>query len=129
MNNGRVAFYVTAQCQRRSRRFGGACGHDDPPLADHCSRISFENGAAGARPARRRSKERKPLVVAVIVGVMLAGFFGVMLGVNLMALRHVRVMTGRMMVATLVMIGRRLVVLRGMFVMLSSFAMMVDSLL
>jgi hypothetical protein len=67
--------------------------------------------------------------MAVIVGVMLAGFFGVLLGVNLMALRHVRVMTGRMMVATLVMIGRRLVVLRGMFVMLSSFAMMVDSLL
>jgi len=68
-------------------------------------------------------------VVAVIARVMLAGLFGVMLGVNLMALGHVRVVPGGLMVAALVVIGRRLVMLGGMFVMLSGFAMMLDSLL
>jgi hypothetical protein len=62
--------------------------------------------------------------MAVIVRVMLAGFLGVMLGVDVMPLRHMRVMTGQMMVATFVMIGRCFVMLGGMFVMLCSFAVM-----
>jgi hypothetical protein len=62
--------------------------------------------------------------MAVIVRVMLAGFLGVMLGVDVMPLRHMRVMTGQMMVATFVMIGRCFVMLGGMFVMLGSFAVM-----
>jgi hypothetical protein len=81
------------------------------------------------RGQRRSNRAPADLVLAVIVGVMLAGFFGVMLGVNMMALRDVRVVPGGFMIAALVMIGRRLMVLGGMFVMLSGFAMMLDSFL
>lgn len=67
--------------------------------------------------------------MAVLVGVMLAGLLGVMFGVDLMALRHVRVMPGFLVVAAFVMVGRRLMVLGGMLVMFSGFAMMLDSVL
>jgi hypothetical protein len=65
----------------------------------------------------------------VIVGVMLAGFFGVMLGMDLVAVRHVRVMTSQMVLAAFVLLGSRPVMLRGMFVMFSGFAVMFRSLL
>ena len=45
-----------------------------------------------------------------------------------MALRHVRVMTGLVMVAAFVMFGGRFVMLSGMFVVLSGFAVMFRSL-
>jgi hypothetical protein len=67
--------------------------------------------------------------MAVIARVMLAGFFGVVLGVDLMALCHLRVMTGRLVVATLVVVGRRPMVPGGMLVMLSGFAVMFRGLL
>jgi hypothetical protein len=60
----------------------------------------------------------------VIVGVMLAGFFGVILGVDVTPVGHVRLMTRLSVVATLVMLGGRFVMLSGMFVMFSSFAVM-----
>ncbi len=107
------------------------------PLAHHCSRNYW--GAAITYVVNRRRRQRgrgqrrsnraPALVVAVLVGVMLAGLFGVMLGVNMMALRHVRVVPGGFMIAALVVIGRRLMVLGGMFVMLRGFAMMLGSLL
>ena len=63
-------------------------------------------------------------MVPVIVGVMLAGLIRMIIGVGVVALRHVRVMTGRLVVATLMVVRRRLMVLGGMLVMLSGFAMM-----
>ena len=62
--------------------------------------------------------------MAVIVGVMLAGFFGVILGVDVMPMGHVRLMTRHLVVAALMMFGGRFVMLSGMFVMFSSFAVM-----
>jgi hypothetical protein len=56
--------------------------------------------------------------------MMLAGLFGMMRGVSLMALRHVRMVAGLVVVAGFVMIRGRLVMLRGMVVVLSGFAMM-----
>lgn len=60
----------------------------------------------------------------MLVGVMLAGFFGVMNGVDLMAVRYVRVMTGFLMVSRRVMLGSRAVMLGGVFVMFSRFQVM-----
>jgi hypothetical protein len=62
--------------------------------------------------------------VAVLAGVMLARLFGMMGSVNLMALRHVRMVTGLVVIAGFVMIRGRLMMLRGMVVVLSGFAMM-----
>lgn len=67
--------------------------------------------------------------MAVIVGVMLAGLFSVILRVDVMALRHVRVMTGRLVVSTLMMVGGRLMMPGSMLVMFGGFAMMLGSLL
>lgn len=67
--------------------------------------------------------------MAVLAGVMLARLFGMMLGLDVMTLRHVCVMTGRLVVATFVVVGRRLVVLGGMLVMFSGFAVMFRGLL
>jgi len=75
--------------------------------------VSYKPTCAGPR-----------LVVPVIVGVMLASLFRMIIGVGVVALRHVRVMTGRLVVATLVVVRCRLMVLGGMLVMLSGFAMM-----
>ena len=59
---------------------------------------------------------------------MLAGLFGVMLGMHMMAMRDMRVVTGFVMIPRLVMIGSRAMMLRGMFMMLGSFAMVLGSL-
>jgi hypothetical protein len=67
--------------------------------------------------------------VAVFAGVVLARLAGVMLGLDVMALCHVRVMTGRVVVATLVVVGRRLMVPGGVLVMFSGFAVMFRGLL
>jgi hypothetical protein len=66
--------------------------------------------------------------VAVFSNVMLACLFGMMGGVSLMALRHVRVMTGLAMIAGFVMFRGRLMMLSGMLVVLSGFAVMFRSL-
>jgi hypothetical protein len=67
--------------------------------------------------------------VTVIVGVMLTVLFGVLHGLNMMAMRYVRVVAGLVMVAGFVMLRGRFVVLGGVCVVLSSFSMMLRSLL
>jgi hypothetical protein len=62
--------------------------------------------------------------VAVLAGVMFARLFGMMRSVNLMALRHVRMVTGLVVIAGFVMLRGRLVMLCGMVVVLSGFAVM-----
>ncbi len=54
----------------------------------------------------------------------LAGFLRVVLGLNLVAMRHVGVMTGLVVVARFVMLGCRLVVQGGVFVVFSGFEVM-----
>jgi hypothetical protein len=60
--------------------------------------------------------------MAMLVGVMLAGFFGVVFGVDMVTLRHVSVVTGLMVVARLVMLGRSFMMRCGVFVMFCGFA-------
>jgi hypothetical protein len=57
-------------------------------------------------------------------GMMLGGFFGVMLGLNVMATRQVGVMAGLFVFARFVVLGGVLVVLGSMFVVLRCVAMM-----
>ena len=64
----------------------------------------------------------------MLVSVLLAGLFGMMCGVSMMALRHVRVVTGFVVVTGLVMFGRCFVMRCGVFVVLGSFAVMFRSL-
>ena len=65
--------------------------------------------------------------LAVVAGVMFAGFFGVMNGVDMMAVRDVRVMAGFLMIAGSVMLGCRAMVLGGFFVVLCGFQMVIRS--
>ncbi len=64
------------------------------------------------------------LFVAVLVSVVLAGFFGVMNRVHMMAMGDVGVMPGLFMIARLVMLGGREMVFRGVTMVLGSFAVM-----
>jgi hypothetical protein len=66
--------------------------------------------------------------VAVFVSVVLAGLFGMMCGVSVMALRHVRVVTGFMVVTGLVMLRGYFVMRSGMLMVFGSFAVMFRSL-
>jgi hypothetical protein len=59
---------------------------------------------------------------------MLARLFGVMCGVSVMPLRHLRMVTGLVVVTGLVMLGRRFVMRCGVFVVFGSFAVMFRSL-
>jgi hypothetical protein len=61
--------------------------------------------------------------------MMLACLFGMIRGVNLMALRHVRVMAGFLVIAGGVMLRGRLVMLSGMLVVFGGFAVMFRGLL
>jgi hypothetical protein len=63
---------------------------------------------------------------AVIVCVMLTGLFGMVSGVNRVAMRHVRMMPGLVMVAGFVMLGGRSVMLCGVLVMFGGFAMVIS---
>ena len=65
----------------------------------------------------------------MLVGVMLARFFGVMLGVDMVTLCDVRVMPGFLMVPGAVMLGGCAMVFRGVLVMLGSFQMMLGGVL
>jgi len=67
--------------------------------------------------------------MAVIVRVMLARLFGMVRGVSMMTLRHVRVMTGGVVIASVVMLRGRLVMLGGVLVVLGCFAVMFRGLL
>jgi hypothetical protein len=55
------------------------------------------------------------------VGVVFAGFFGVMDCVDVMALRDVRMVAGFMMVAGAVMLGCGAMVFGGLFVVFGGF--------
>jgi hypothetical protein len=61
--------------------------------------------------------------------MMLARLFGMMRRVSLMALRHVRVVTGCVVIAGVVMLRGRLVMLSGMLVVFGGFAVMFRGLL
>jgi hypothetical protein len=62
--------------------------------------------------------------LAVLARMMLAGFLGVVFGLNVVALRHMGMMTGSFVVTCFVMLGSGAMVLGGLFVMLSCFMMM-----
>lgn len=63
----------------------------------------------------------------MLVGVVLARLFGVMFGVDVVAVRHVCVMTGLLMVARGVMLGSRAMMLGGVFMVLCGFQMMLGA--
>ena len=67
--------------------------------------------------------------MSVVVGVVLAGFCGVVGGVVLMTLRDVRVVAGRLMAARFMVLGGGEMVLGRAFVMRRGFAVMVCSFL
>ncbi len=75
--------------------------------------------------AGRLSRPAVPL--AVVAGMMFTGFFSVMDGVDVMAVRNVRVMAGFLMIAGSVMLGCRTMVLGGFFVVLCGFHMVIRS--
>jgi hypothetical protein len=66
-------------------------------------------------------------VITVVVGVMLAGFFGVMYRLNMVTIRHVSMMTGLFVVTSVVVLGGRTMMLSCFFVMLGSFVVMLYS--
>jgi hypothetical protein len=63
-------------------------------------------------------------MLPVVLGVMLAGFFGVMLGVVVVPLRDVRMVAGLFMIAGAVMLGGGAMMFGGVLVMLGGFQMM-----
>jgi hypothetical protein len=82
----------------------------------HCSEV--KKNRPGAARGRWTASGR------VVLGVQLARLFGVMLGMQVMAMRGMRVIGGLGMVARGVMRGGVLVVLGGLGVMLGSGGMM-----
>jgi hypothetical protein len=62
--------------------------------------------------------------MAVLGGMVLAGFPGMMFGLHVVAVRHVSMMTGFVMVTGCVKLGGRPVVLGGLIVMFSGFVVM-----
>ena len=62
--------------------------------------------------------------MAVLVGVVLAGFFCVMNSVQVMTVRHVGVVAGLLMIAGLVVVSSRAMVFRGVIMVLRGFAVM-----
>jgi hypothetical protein len=63
--------------------------------------------------------------VTVVVGVVLAGFFGVMDCMQVMAVGHVSVVPGLFVIVGLVVLGSREMVFRGVTVVLGGFAVMI----
>ena len=59
-------------------------------------------------------------------GVVLSGFLGVVLRLDVMAMGEVSVMPGLLVVALIMMIGGVQMVLRGVLVMLRCFAMVIS---
>jgi hypothetical protein len=58
--------------------------------------------------------------------MVLAGLVGVVFRLNVMAMRHVSVVSGLLMVTRFVMLGSRPVVLGSVFVMVGSFVMVLS---
>jgi hypothetical protein len=81
--------------------------------------------AGAVMPAR----EWASLLVAVFGGVVFCGFPGVVRGVGLMAVRHLRVMGCLLMVAGFVVIGGGGMVLGGVLVVFGGFAVMLGGIL
>ena len=65
--------------------------------------------------------------MAVVVCVVLAGFFGVMRRVNVMAVRHMSVVTGFVVVACRMKLGSGTVVPGGLLMMFGGFVVMIGS--
>jgi hypothetical protein len=65
-------------------------------------------------------------VLAVRFGVVLGGFGGVMRGVVKMAVSSVSMMGGNVVIAGLIVLGGLAMMSRGVFMMLSGLAMMLD---
>lgn len=59
----------------------------------------------------------------------LGGFLSVVLGVMMMAARRMRVVSGLLVMAFLVLLRRRAMVLRGMLVVLGGLGVMISSVL
>jgi hypothetical protein len=88
------------------------------------------------RPARESREpglsgpvEETLLVVPVVGCVMLAGFLGVVRGVVEVAFRYVRMVSGLLMIARLMVVGGVLVMFGGVLVVLSGFAVVLRGIL
>jgi hypothetical protein len=68
------------------------------------------------------------LLVTVLIAVMLAGFFGMMDCMQVMAVGHVAMVPGLFVIAGFVVLGSRQMVLRGVAVVLGGFAVMIRNL-
>lgn len=66
---------------------------------------------------------------AVLVGVMLAGFVGMVAGVQCMSVGDVGVVPGLLVIARLVVLGRFAMMRGGVFVMFSGLQMMFRSVM
>ncbi len=65
--------------------------------------------------------------MAVFVGVMLGGLFGVMLRLQVMAVRHMGVMAGLFVVVCVMVFRRGTMMLGGLFMVLSGLMVMVSA--
>jgi len=65
--------------------------------------------------------------VPVFAGVMLGGFFRVVLGMQVVSVGHMSMMPTLFVVARFVVLGGFQVMLRGMFMVLGGFAMMISA--
>ena len=70
-----------------------------------------------------------PLLLAVCFDVGFGGFVGVMLGVDMVAVRQVCMVSGFFMIARFMVLGRFLVMMLGVSVVLRSFVVVFGSLL
>ena len=66
--------------------------------------------------------------MTVLVTVVLASFFGVMDRVQVMAVGHLSVMPGFLVIVGFVLLGSREMVLRGVTMVLGGFAVMIRNL-
>jgi hypothetical protein len=65
--------------------------------------------------------------MAVFVGVMLGGLFGVMLGLQVMAMSHMGMMAGLFMIVCVVLFRCGTMMLGGVFMVLSGLIVMVSA--
>jgi hypothetical protein len=87
-----------------------------------CNQIQVKEAAG--RNSQEAGCPNEVLLVPVLGDVMLAGFFGMMLGVDRVTLRGVRMVTGLFMIAGAMMLGCMAMMLGGVLVVLGGFQMM-----
>ena len=75
-----------------------------------------------------KGRKHERSVLAVVLGVVLARFASVMVGVRGMAVRRMGMVRGLLVMLRSVVLGRLTVVLGGMLMMLSRSVMMLDDL-